>query len=292
MSNKVIRSQEGNETWNKYGVCTAAEVKYIVLSPTSKKDAIAAVIQAAPATYGAYDEEHHSSGDVNNNVLVFKEVKFDGYTGEGAIEATAIYESNVVDVTGSSDSPVPVMSFDCGGGTKHMTQAIQQWKDSSGSWGTDDAGGGIGWNGKTGSEAEFAGVDVPTADLKETYTVTKKTTALTTEYKKLVAGLCGKVNSATFKGYAAGEVLFVGMSYSAPLKGRTEVEVTFNFRISLTESAPKISGTTVGSKAGWDYLWARSKIVNDPNTQKPKVQVEGIYKSKVIEAGDFSQLGI
>ena len=86
-ANEVKRLAEGNETWQRYWVttptpahwvkvCTAAEVKYLVLNHTNKRAAIQAVINAAPATYG---ENADSSG--NGGELRFKEVRFDGYEG-------------------------------------------------------------------------------------------------------------------------------------------------------------------------------------------------------------------
>jgi hypothetical protein len=54
---------------------------------------------------------------------------------------------------------------------------------------------------------------------------------LSTSYKKKVAALVGKVNSGTFKGWSAGEVMFLGMSYSTPAKKAKKVTVTFNFAI-------------------------------------------------------------
>jgi len=303
MAMTVKRTQDGSETWNKYGVCTAAEIKYLVLSPTNKKAAIQAVIAAAPASYGAYDTINagrNAQNQTNSNILFLQDVRFDGYTGAGDIEITAVYSQNEVIVEGSTASE-PIMSFECGGGTKHVVHAISQakWKDASTSGGTtgewwfteDDAGGNIGWNGKSGSDAEFAGVDVPTADLRETYTINMKRSAITNAYKRTVADLTGKVNAYGFRGYKIGEVLFVGASYSAPLKGKEDIQVTFNFRISLGETNAVISGTTVGAKEGWEYVWARSEVENDTTNNTPKVVVNGIYKSRVVHYGDFALLG-
>ena len=308
MANTVIRTADGSETWDKYGVCTSAEVKYLVQSPTTKQAAIQAVIAAAPNSYGAYDEintERNPSGASNHNVLFLQEVRFDGYTSGGDLEATAVYTQNEVIVEGSTATE-PVMSFECGGGTKHVVHAHVQWKwrdvtitgGTTGEWWltADDAGGNVGWNGKSGSEAEFAGVDVPTADMRETYTINMKRSALTPEYRIAVANLSGKVNDAPFMGYARGDVLFVGASYSAPLKSKEDVQVRFDFRINIGEENAVISGTTVGAKEGWEYVWARSEVQNEtdqtsPDFGAPKVVVNGIYKSRVVEYGAFGVLG-
>ena len=304
----VIRTADGSETWDKYGVCTSAEVKYLVQPPTTKQAAIQAVIAAAPDSYGSYDETYtgrNPTGASNHNILFFQEVRFDGYTGGGDLEATAVYTQNEVIVSGSTASE-PVMTFECGGGTKHVVHAISQakWRDVTITGGTtgewwytfDDAGGNIGWNGKSGADAEFAGVDVPTADLRESYTINMKRSAITNAFKRTVADLTGKVNAYGFRGYKIGEVLFVGASYSAPLKGKDDIQVKFDFRISLKETNAIISGTTVGEKEGWEYVWARSEVQNEtdqnsPDFGAPKVVVNGIYKSRVVEYGDFALLG-
>ena len=293
-TNIVERLVDGNETWQRYWastpapahwvkVCVSAEIKYLVRKHTTKQAAIAAVLDVAPATYGA------------NGEIQFKEVRFSGYN-QGDVEVTAYYGSDNSLYADDTTEGEATMSFDCGGGTKHVTHAIKQWRIINGntpSESDDDANGGIGWNGKTGSEAEFAGVDVPTADMQETYTKLIPVSKLTATYKKAVANLTGKVNNASFKGYDAKEVMFLGMSYTAPVKGQKKVLATYNFRISMKETSIKISGQTYTvNKQGWQYVWARSQIANDPTTGKPKAQVDGVYISEVCETADFSVLGL
>ena len=281
MAMQIKRTTGGSETWNKWGRCTAAEIKYLVLFPTSKRNAILGVINVAPTAYG------------EDNELPLKEFRFDGYVGEGDIEITAVYASE--DSSGGDDSgdeEVATMSFDCGSGTKHVVTAIKQTKVYPSGSSTDDAGGLIGWNGKPGSDAEFAGVDVPTADMHEVYTKYIRTSRLTTAYKRILCELYGKVNSKDFKGWKAGEAMFVGASYSAPIDGREKVLVTFNFRIIPNETNAKVSGHNIGSKKGWEYVWARSKTENDSTNHKPKVVTEGIYKAEVCEYADVARLGI
>lgn len=304
-ANEVKRLAEGNETWQRYWVaasggtpahwakvCVSAEIKYLVLNHTNKRAAIEAVLNTAPATYGA---NANSSG--NNGELRFKEVRFDGYDGEESanVKCTAVYSNDNNQYADDSSEGEATMSFDCGGGTKHVVHAIKQGKivNSAISYAADDAGGGIGWNGKSGSEAEFSGVDVPTADMREVYTKLIPISKLTASYKKSLATLTGKVNNATFKGYEAGEVMFLGMSYTAPVKGQKKVMATYNFRISPNETNVKISGQTYSvSKKGWQYAWARSKMVNNANSGTPQVEIDGVYISDVCESADFSVLGL
>ena len=276
MAMQVKRLQDGSETWSKKtGACSSAEVKYLVLGATSKDTAVQAVLTGAPTTYGG---------------LPLKEVRVDSYEN-GNLEAAAVYAEEESSSGGDEDDGEEATeSFDCGGGTKHMTHAISQSRVYGGSG--DDAGGGIGWNGKSGSEAEFSGVDVPCADMRESYTKTiSRSKATSTSYKKRVAELVGKVNSASFKGWAAGEVMFLGCSYSTPSRGAKKVTVTYNFRIMPNESGCKVAGKSCGSKKGFEYLWARSETVQGSDG-KPAVEVKSIYKSVVCESGNFSALGL
>ena len=276
MEMQVKQLQDGSETWDTNGGCTGAEIKYLVLNVTTKTAAIQAVLNAAPTTYGG---------------LPLKEVRVDSYAS-GNIEMAAVYAKEESSGGGSAgdDNEEATESFDCGGGTKHMTHAISQSRVYGGSG--DDAGGGIGWNGKSGSEAEFSGVDVPCADMRESYTKTiSRSKATSTSYKKRVAELVGKVNSASFKGWAAGEVMFLGCSYSTPSRGAKKVTVTYNFRIMPNESGCKVAGKSCGSKKGFEYLWARSETVQGSDG-KPAVEVKSIYKSVVCESGNFSALGL
>lgn len=283
---EIKRTTEGSETWDKRGNCTAAEIKYLVFDAATKRAAIKAIIDAAPSAYG------------ENNELPLKEVRFSGYTGENCIEIRAVYASENDTQAEEEEDEEATMSFECGSGTKHITTAITQkqvYRDGSTvSITPGDAGYGIGWNGKSGDDAEFAGVDVPTADMKETYVKRMRLSRITTDYKMMLHDFVGKVNSNAFKGYAKGQVMFLGASYQSKIKGQKVVSVTFNFRISPNESGATVSGVNIGNKEGWQYVWSRSKVKSDTSTTPPtpKVNTEAIYLAQVAEYADFNRLGI
>jgi len=177
------------------------------------------------------------------------------------------------------------VSFDCGGGSMHLTHSYGQRI----AYGTKDAGGAIGWNGKTGAEMSITGVDVPTAQLRETYTRRMKLSKITTSFKRKVAKLVGKVNSGTFKGWNPGEVMFLGMSYSCPAKKDTRVIVTFNFAVQVNEEA-NVCGKRV-SKRGFEYAWGLSSA-GVGRTGAPTATVEAIYVDQVCLYDSFSALGL
>ena len=141
----------------------------------------------------------------------------------------------------------------------------------------------------TGAEMSVAGVDVPTAQLRETYTKTMRLSRITTAFKRKVARLVGKVNSGPFKGWEKGEVMFLGMSYSSPARRSSRVNVAFNFAIQPNEEE-SVCGRNV-SKKGFEYAWGLSKTVVDENGV-PKADVEAIYVDEVCRYDSFSALGL
>ena len=270
---KVLRTQEGSETWDPDGVVTSCDIKYLVIDPVDKASAMRAVLESSPEIVGKTTRSA---------------VRFDGFDENKNAEISVVYEA--VEGNSSStdeDDDSATMSCDCGGGTKHLTHSYHQEIVH----GEKNAGGAIGWNGKVGSEMEIAGVDIPTAQLRETYTKTMLLSSLTTSYKRNVANLVGKVNAGSFKGWSEGEVMFLGMSFSSPERGAEKVTVTFNFSIQPNESNVQIGEYSV-SKKGFEYLWALSKTTADNETHTPEVKIEGIYKDQVCEYASFSVLGL
>lgn len=116
---------------------------------------------------------------------------------------------------------------------------------------------------------------------------------VSTSYKKRIADLTGKVNAASFKGYSAGEVLFLGASGSRRGKHSSDYwEISFKFAVSPNTSDLKIGTIAVGNKKGWDYLWVR--YADDVSTDKKALIKKPVaaYIEKVYESGNFGGLGI
>ena len=268
---KIMRTQEGAETLDKQGRVTSCEIKYLIIDAGNKRDAMLAALADAPTTV----DDCSRSG-----------VRFEKYDGSGNLEVSVLY-SNSDASGGGSDDGESTVSFDCGGGSKHLNYAISDKIIK----GDKKSGGAINWNGKAGSDMEISGIDIPTAQLRETYTKMMSLSRITTSYKRKVAELVGKVNSSSFKGWSAGEVMFLGMSYSAPDSASQRVAVTFNFLIQPNEKNVKVAGESV-SKKGFEYVWAISKSVVDSATNMPKLEVEALYLATVCEEGNFSVLGL
>lgn len=259
---------------DKNGKYKSVEIRYIVFEAADEDAALTAVLGVAAKEL---------------QELPLDSIEIDERCGDQTFKINALYKDEEDTSSGGGDDDDddedPTISFDCGGGSKHLLYSLAQKKV----FGDKDPGGAIGWNGKTGDDCEITGVDIPTAQLRETYTVQMRVSKLSTSYKKKVAALVGKVNSGSFKGWSAGEVMFLGMSYSTPAKKAKRVTVSFNFAIQPNESKVKVGGKSV-SKKGFEYVWAISKTVANNGT--PKMQVEGIYVDQVCEYASFSSLGL
>jgi len=177
-------------------------------------------------------------------------------------------------------------SFDTGGGTQHITQSIS----TIAKYPVDtapDCKGAIGV-GQSGDSLVVEGVDivVPVYNWSETHYLANAT--VTAAYKQTLFGLTGKVNDDTFKGFAAGEVLFLGASGSQ--RGAEDWEVSFRFAASKNKTGLTIGAITNIAKAGWEYLWVRYK--NSTDKDMPVQIPAAVYIEQVYEPADFSGLGI
>ena len=113
---------------------------------------------------------------------------------------------------------------------------------------------------------------------------------MTGGYKLALFNLTGKVNASGFKGFAKGEVLFLGASGSK--RGLDDWEITFRFAAS-----PNVAGLSLGSiggiaKEGWQYLWVRFIDDEDPTAKALIKRPVAAYVEQVYPYGNFANLGI
>lgn len=258
---------------DRNGKYTKFEIPYIVFDAEDEESALSAVLAETPSS--CHD-------------LPLESIDIDTRENDTTFKLNAVYKTSGGSSGGDFADDSSTVSFDCGGGTRHITHALSAERIA---YGTKKAGNAIGWNGKVGPEMEIVGVDVPTAQLRETYTKRMRLSRITSEFKRNVAALVGKVNADMFKGWSPGEVMFLGMSYSCPESGATMATVTFNFSVQPNESKAKVSGHEV-SKKGFEYAWALSETKIDPQTNLPKVDTEAIYVDQVCEYAKFKTLGL
>lgn len=214
----------------------------------------------------------------------------EGFTG-GLVQviATVTYSRG-----GGSSSPVetddaPTFSFSAGGGSKRVfTGKTLKTAASPEADYVPAPGNFVGWNGRTGQDFHVEGVDVPTAQIKESWEKEFKMSQLTTKWRRKVATMIGKFNSKPFKGWEAGEVLFIDCSFQGVADSSEKIKVKFDFAINPNEEDAVIGGLRMGNKAGWDYAW----VIPMQHQQEGNPIVAGAYISQVMDMADLNELGV
>ena len=152
------------------GEFTEIGVQFLVSEAGDEAEALKAAREAAPEEWDELPMESLEITSRDADDIFTVEVKYKNK------------ESSTSSSKEKNEEEAPV-SFDCGGGTMHLTHSHGQRI----AYGTKKAGGAIGWNGKTGAEMSISGVDVPTAQLRETYTKVMRLSRITTSFKRKVA---------------------------------------------------------------------------------------------------------
>jgi hypothetical protein len=203
------------------------------------------------------------------------------YLGDKAWQVTISYEKG-----GAEDGTEPLKrarSFDTTGGTQHITQAESE---------TIFGGGPSFGNAISVDDNGVNGVDIVVPQLQWTETYDVPNSYVTNAYIKGVATQTGRTNSAAFRGFDAGEVLFLGCSGSQEWddqKGRGPWSLSFRFVASPNVTAQPVGSLSVNKK-GHEYLWVRYESATESNQliKRPKFA----YVNKVYKDGNFSALGI
>lgn len=212
------------------------------------------------------------------------------YLGDDAWQVQITYEKKGAEPQ-TPDPMKRTRSFDTTGGTMHITQAEYETPYPGGApfqynaIGVDD-------NGVNGVD-----IVVPQLQWQETYDVPAAYVSNT--YIRTLATVTGTTNNATFRGLAAGEVLFMGCSGSQEWdsqKGNGPWSLTYRFVASPNAgSGESVPAITIGSisgirKKGHEYLWVRyeSDVNSNSLIKKPKA----VYVNRVYRESNFGLLGI
>jgi hypothetical protein len=199
------------------------------------------------------------------------------HLGNGVWEGTAHY------VKWKSESQY---SFDTGGGTQHVTQSLANiGRYSAPGFAAPEFFGAIG---VTDDRVEGTDIAVPVFNFAETHYILN--TLVTPAYKLALFNLTGKVNGGSFKGFAKGEVLFLGASGSK--RGLEDWEITFRFAASPNVASLSLGAITGVAKEGWHYLWVRFIDDEDATARALIKRPIAAYVEQVYPYGDFSGLGI
>jgi hypothetical protein len=183
------------------------------------------------------------------------------------------------------------VTFSTTGGTARITtslETVSSYKQAGDANPIPDFGQSIGVT----REGDVQGVDIVVPALKLQISYRQPYATITDAYVRTLELMTGTVNNASWKGRAAGEVLFMGAD---GVQGTAvDPELTYQFL-----RLPNISGQTIGdivnvAKKGHEYLWVifEDRIPGGGAApfipKKPKyVKVERVYPTT-----DFSALGI
>ena len=266
---------ERDQTVNAKGEVTEIEIPYLVFEAENEDAALAAARSKAAS--------HTVSGMVLDEVEVTERVNRDTW------KVKAIWKDEDSDDPDDPDEDEETISFafDTGGGTMHRNQSLKTVSKVPND--APDFNGAI----EVDNEGNVNGVDVTMPVLNFTETHTMNGSRVTTSYKKTVAALTGTVHSSSFRGFSAGEVLFLGASGTKrSKKPNAPWEITFRFAVSPNQSSLQVGKLKVSNKKGWDYLWVRYADKVAENRKNGIKEPVAAYVEQVYPTGDFGNLGL
>jgi len=239
---------------------SSIEFAYVVLGTTSEIDATNAALALAPLAY-----------IVNSETLVRQEATPTS-TGMDSWEVTIRYGTE--DEQTSWQTPQPGtwhFGFDTSGGTHKITQSLQTlWRgERSLQNPAPDLLGAVNYDGK-----KVQGVEIVVPKLEFSITAYYAPTAVTTTFLANIARNTGKVNTAVWLGFAAGELLFLGGSGQGDIptvagQRVKPIPVTFKFAASENRTNIHVGDIFVPEKQGWDYLWVRYEKIESAGVVYP-----------------------
>jgi hypothetical protein len=140
------------------------------------------------------------------------------------------------------------------------------------------------------NETGVDGTDVQKRTLALSYRKAFAPGSLTAAFISGIYGYALTVNSAPWKGFAAGEVLFIGCQGGE--RGTQNPVLTFRFLAS-----PNISSWVIGdiggiAAKGWEYVWASFERNADATGKAMVRRPRQVNVEKVYETSDFNGLPI
>jgi hypothetical protein len=234
-----------------------------------------------------------TSISAGGQLLTYSELELE-WLGPDGFSATANYVSEKDE--DSQQQPTPgtwKFHWDTTGGTQLITQAIGAGTrgERSMSRPAPDLLRAIGWDGK-----KVHGCEIVIPKLEFTVTATYAYTAITTAFVANLARATGKINDATWQGFAAGELLFLGSSGAKDLPTsygtRTQpVDVELKFSASENRSSITLTpGMVTGAKKGWDRLSVVYREEVDATTGLVRAVPEHWYIDPVYDETGFAAL--
>jgi hypothetical protein len=278
---------------------TSTHVKSYKIFGSADDAVVHAAVSAEISGSGKYWQHPSASG-----MRLLAEQYSLSFLGDNAWQVTINYAKD-----GAEDGTEPLKrarSFDTTGGTQHITQGKKTGTRDL-DFATEGEGTADVYENRFPSDApdqkgaiavdenSVNGVDivVPQLQWQETYDVPNS--YVTNAWVRGVAGVTGTTNAASFRGFAANEVLFMGCSGSQEWddeRGRGPWSLSFRFVASRNVSGEKIGDITGINKKGHDYLWVKYQTAQDSSSQTLIRKPQFVYVNKVYDSSDFSTLGI
>ncbi len=173
--------------------------------------------------------------------------------------------------------------FETGGGTIHLTHALSTTK--YGGVNAPEVNNAIDFDGET-----IKGADIQSAVYNFSETHVLPAADVDAAYKLALFRATGKTNNGSFKGFAAGEALFLGASGSQ--RGDESWEINYRFSAQENKTGLSIGGINSIDKKGWEFLWVNWRVVADTTSGRTKPEAIGVYVQKLYEDHDFANIGI
>jgi hypothetical protein len=188
-------------------------------------------------------------------------------------------------------TPAPRYAFDTCGATKHITQPI-----GGGPWQKKKAKLKLNWRlflskVKITKPPKLSAKSNGITSFHFSETHYFGPSAVTRAYKATLADKTGRVDNGPFRGFAAGEVLFLGASGSRQGDDHGDLwEITFHFAV-IPNSTVRVGENAI-AKRGWDHLVLR--YADEPATEKRQYAVVKpvAVRVKAHDGTNFSGLGI
>ena len=224
------------------------------------------------------------------------------YQGDNMWKVTIAYEKIGADDPTQTAPLKRSRSFDTSGGTKHITNALDLNNGDVGERrygpaGLDDAATFQGAINVDDNGVNGVDIVVPSLSWTESYEVPSG--YVTNAYIKNLCKLTGSVNTAAFRSFNPGEVLFTGASGTHEWdeqRGYSPWSLSFKFVASpnVGQSLPKAKiGDIENIEAyGHEVVWVRYATSDDPAKNQLVRLPVAVYANRVYPDGDFSLLGI
>ncbi len=282
---EAYRAETGSD-----GASPTVDVSYFIFDAATLQAAMNALYFATPAAFDVY-------GDLS---LVLPKA------GISVERAENDLWNGVVNYAIQASQPIappegaPEYAGDANGGTHRVLRGIatiNRYPNAVSQPGLVEAPDQHGFIGVTKDGIEGVDLIIPGFNWTETHYLSKAVATWT--YLRTVSEMRGTVNSAVFRGFAAGEVLLADVSWT--IRGSGDVQVNFAFVRIPNKTNFALDYITGINKKGHEYLWTfwqdkveTGTVQGEPSPVEIGVVREprGVYVEKVYEEADFSLLSI